>query len=214
MSISKALRVLQESVIKYLESGVKGIRVPFFHAYLDGPDDLEKEKIPELKRDVDQIRKALIEGMVLVEEEVEVMVPIHETGYSPLLGVPVEKDAKVVIKSLLDGLLDQCELAIIADCGFGKFSASQEKIREAQEQLKDNIETIYLPLSLGVVELKIMAYDSNNNLKQGRVADGIWVPFRAIGLVKFEDKVFAFWNLGFSTICIFQNRWLSYSNFP
>jgi len=190
--MANPMKVLQESVIQNLEEGVKGAKVSAFHAYVDGPDDVEAEKIPQLKEDFLNIYKAFIFGMSLTEETIEVRVPTHNTGYSPLFGVPVDKDAQEVIASCLNETLDQCDLAIIAGCGFGKFSATPEKIREAQEQLRENVEKVFLPLPSGLMELSIIAYDSNNNLKHGRAADGLWEPFKAIGLIGLDDVILAF----------------------
>jgi len=187
--MKSALRVLQDSVVRYLEGEVKDSKFPQFHEYVDsGANHLEAEKVSRLKEELLQIYRAFVEGMPLIEETVEVNVPVHETGYSSLLGVPVKKDAREVVAFLINEALDQCELAILAKSGFGKHSPSPEEIRKAQEQLRENPETIYLPLPTGSMELKIVAYDSNNNLKHGRVADGLWVPFVAIGLIAYEPK--------------------------
>jgi hypothetical protein len=182
------LRVLQESVVQYIEGGVKDSKVPQFHKYLEGSDDLEPEKIPQLKKDFLQVYKAFIEGMPLTEDTVEVRVPVHATGYSPLFGVSVQKDARETIASLLNEVIDQCELAILAGCGFGKYSAGPEKIKESQERLRESVETVYLPLPKGSIELKVIAYDSNNNPKHRLLVDGMWVPYKAIGLVRCETE--------------------------
>lgn len=182
------VKVLQESVVRYVENGVKGSKVPHFHEYIDGSDDLKPEKIALLKKDFLQIYKAFMEDMPLTEETVEVRVPVHETGYSKSLGVPVEKNARETIAYFINAAIDQCELAILANCGFGKYSAAPEKIKDAQEQLRGNVEKIYLPLPRGSMELKIIAYDSNNNPKHNLLVDGMWVPFTAIGLVRYETE--------------------------
>lgn len=182
------LKVLQESVVQCVESGVKASKVPQFHAYLEGSDDLKPEKIPQLKKDFLQVYKAFIEGMPLTEDTVEVRVPVHATGYSPLFGVPVQKDAQETIASLLNEAIDQCELAILAGCGFGKYSAEPEKIREAQEQLRESVEIIYLPLPKGSIELKVIAYDSNSNPKHRLLVDGMWAQYKAVGLIRHEAE--------------------------
>ncbi|MBU3965610.1 hypothetical protein KJ575_02555 [Patescibacteria group bacterium] len=188
------LKVLQESVVQHLEGGTKGSKAPQFHEYIDGSDDLEPEKILRLKNDLLQIYKAFIEGMPFIKDTVEMRMPVHATGYSLLLGAPVEKDTIETIASLLNAIIDHCELAIIANCGFGKYSAGPEKIKEAQEQLRENIEVIYLPLPKGSMELKVVAYDSNNNPKHNCLVDGLWVPFKTIGLIRqeAEDVILAF----------------------
>lgn len=61
-----------------------------------------------------------------------------------------------------------------------------------KKQLRGHVEKIYLPLPTGTMELDIMAYDSNNNPKHRLMIDGLWEPFRAIGLIKFETTVLAF----------------------
>lgn len=186
--MSNPLKVLQESVIQGLEGGVKGSKVPAFHAYVDGPDDVVAEKIPQLKEDFLQIYRAFYAGLALTEEKVVISVPLHDTGYNPLFGMPVDKDAREVIAHCLNEVIDQCTLAILANCGFGKFSAPPEKIREAQKQLCESIETIYLPLPEELLELNIFAYDSNANPKHGFLVDGMWVPYRAVGLIRYEAK--------------------------
>ncbi|MBZ9573045.1 hypothetical protein KJA17_02610, partial [Patescibacteria group bacterium] len=93
---------------------------------------------------------------------------------------------------VINSLMEQCDIALLAGCGFGKFSASEEEIRKAQEQLCENVETIYLPLPEGAMELKIFAFDSNNNPKHRLLVDGLWEPYRAIGLVKFKNIILAF----------------------
>lgn len=201
--MKNALKVLQESVVRYLEEETKGSKFPQFHEYIDGgAHDLEPDKILRLKEEFLQIYKAFVEGMSLTEKTIEVNVPVHETGYSSLLGVPVEKDAREMVAFLINEALDQCELAILAKCGFGKYSASPEEIRKAQGQLRENSETIYLPLPSGSMELKIVAYDSNNNLEHGRVADGLWVPFVAIGLIAYDPKNVV---LGFQATMEYKN---------
>ncbi|OIO48588.1 MAG: hypothetical protein AUJ32_00175 [Parcubacteria group bacterium CG1_02_40_82] len=191
--MENALKVLQDSVIEYLEGGQKGSKVPQFHEYIEGTNDLKPDKIPRLKEEILQIYKAFVEGMLLTEKTVEIRVPVHETGYSTLLGVPVEKDAREIIASFINTAIDECQLAILANCGFGKYSPTPEKIQEVKQQLRESVEMIYLPLPKGSMELKIVAYDSNNNPKHHFLVDGLWTPFVAIGLVAYsEGDILAF----------------------
>lgn len=206
--MANPLAVLKESVIQKLEGGNKGSKFPIFHAHFEkSNDDLEAEKIPALKKEFLQISAAFCEGMELTSSRVEVSVPVHETGYSSLFGVPVEKDARETIGNILNATIEQCDLAIIAGCGFGRFSANSEKIREATEQLKESIETVFLSTPNGPRELRILAYDSSNNLKHGRAADGIWVPYRVIGLIKIQAIV-----LGFDAIMDYGSGVWSFNN--
>lgn len=189
------LTVLQETVIQKLEGGAKGSKFPTMHAYFDGTyghDDISPEKIPALKEEFLQITKAFCEGMELVSSTVTVSVPTHDTGYSPLFGVPVEKDSYEAIGYVLNESVDQCTIAIILKCGFGKYSAPPEKLQEAMEQLKESVEKVFLPGPNGAVEALILAYDSNNNLKHGRVAEGMWSSYRVVGLVLVRESILGF----------------------
>ncbi len=190
--MNNILKVLQDSVVSALEGGTKSSRFPSFHRYIEGSDDVEADKMPSLKEECSQIYQSFIEGMELTTDKVEVNVPVHATGYSPLFGVPVEKDARESIARTLDVLLDQCELAILANSGFGRFSASPDAIAEAQKRLRENVETIHVPSSSGINDLKMIVYDSNNNPKHKLLVDGLWVPYRTSGLLKHEDKTLAF----------------------
>lgn len=204
------LAVLKESVIQRLEGGNKGSKFPVFHAYFETlGDDLEAEMVSVLKKEFLQINAAFCEGMELVSSRVDVNVPVHETEYSSLFGVSVKKDARETIGGLLNAAIEQCDLAIIAGCGFGKFSASPEEIRRATEQLKENIETVFLPTPNGFQEVRIFAYDSSNNLQYGRAADGIRVPFRAIGLAFIFPTV----TLGFDATMDYSSGVWSLNNF-
>ncbi|MDP3990702.1 MAG: hypothetical protein Q8P63_00105 [Candidatus Nealsonbacteria bacterium] len=189
------LTVLQETVIQKLERGIKGSKFPTMHNYFDGVyghDNVPPEKIPALKEEFLQINKSFCEGMELISPTVTVRVPTHNTGYSPLLGVPVEKDSYEAIGYLLNESIDQCTIAIILNCGFGKYSALPEKLREAMEQLKDSIEKVSLTGPKGVVETLILAYDSNNNIKHGKIVEGMWIPYRVIGLVLVKESILGF----------------------
>ncbi|MFH1036615.1 MAG: hypothetical protein V1756_00905 [Patescibacteria group bacterium] len=189
------LTVLQETVVQKLEGGVKGSKFPTMHDYFDGiygHDDVPPEKIPALKEEFLQITKAFCEGMELVSSTVTVSVPTHNTGYSPLFGVPVEKDSYETIGHVLNESIDQCTLAIILGCGFGKYSAPSEKLQEAMEQLKESVERVFLPGPNGAVEALILAYDSNNNIKYGRIAEGMWSPYRVVGLVSVQESILGF----------------------
>lgn len=189
------LTVLQETVIQNLEGGIKGSKFPTMHAYFDGTyghDDVPPEKIPALKEEFLEITKAFCEGMKLVSSTVTVSVPTHDTGYSPLFGVPVEKDSYETIGAILNESIDQCTLAIILNCGFGKYSAPAEKLQEAMEQLKESVEKVFLPGPPGAIEVLLLAYDSNNKLKHGRVAEGMWSPYRVIGLVLVQESILGF----------------------
>lgn len=181
------LKVLQETIVEHLEDGIKGSKVPHFHNYIEGSGDLEPEKIPPLKEEILQIQKAVIEGMPFTKDKVEVMVPVHPSGYAPLSGVPTTKDATETITSWLNEAIEHCKLSILIGCGFGNYSVGPE-IKKAREQLREEVETSYLPSPKGSLELKIIAYDSNNNPKHGFLIDGMWYPYKAVGLVYCEAE--------------------------
>ena len=127
--MANPLKTLQESVIKNFENGAKGSVVPTFHVGVDSffagtKGDLPAEKMVLLKGDLAKIAKAMAEGMELTVGTVTVSVPVHATGYSSLFGVPVEKDAAGTLLGGLLQLMEQCEMALLLGCGFGKFSAS------------------------------------------------------------------------------------------
>lgn len=179
------LTLLQKLVIKYLEKGTKGSRFPVFHAYIDNPsDDLEADRIPQLKEEFVQIQSAFAFVMPPIQEKIIMRVPVHATGYSPTLGLSVEKDPKEAIPLFLNGAIEQCEIAILAKGGFGKFSVSPEEINRARKQLRQQIETIHIPSTGGMMEVKILAYDSNNNPEHHLLVDGLWVPYQVAGIIE------------------------------
>ena len=186
------LVVLQETIIGKLENGVKGSKFPNLHAYFDGDDEVPPEKIPTLKEEFLQITNAFCEGLELISPTVTVSVPTHNTGYSSLFGVPVEKDSYETIGSILNESIDQCTLAIILKCGFGNYSAPSEKIQEAIKQLKKSVEKVFLPSPNGTIEAFLLAYDSNNNSECGRVAEGLWSPYRVVGLISIQESILGF----------------------
>jgi len=184
--MNDVLKVLQDSVIISLEDGAKGKVFPEFHQYIDGTNNVPAEKIPLLRNEAFKIYEAFVAGMSLTNEAVIVNVPIHETGYSSLSGIPTEKKSQEEIGNFLCSLLDQCELAISLECGFGNYSASQEKIEEASKTMRGKMEIFRMFYSKQFIEIKIVAFDSNNNLQRGRVVDGLWVPYTVIGLIRYD----------------------------
>jgi len=191
--MANPLKTLQESVVKNFENGVKGSVVPTFHAGVDSffagtKGDLPAEKMVLLRGDLAKIAKAMAEGMALIADTVTVSVPVHATGYSSLFGVPVEKDAAETILGGLFQLMDQCEMALLLGCGFGKFSASSEAIMRAHDQFRARPETIHVPFLGKTMEFQIFSFDSNNNPKHGLLVDGLWSPYRALGIVKAADR--------------------------
>ncbi|KKU04606.1 hypothetical protein A3E99_00435 [Candidatus Kaiserbacteria bacterium RIFCSPHIGHO2_12_FULL_54_16] len=191
--MANPLKTLQESVIKNFENGAKGSVVPTFHVGVDSffagtKGDLPAEKMVLLKGDLAKIAKAMAEGMELTVGTVTVSVPVHATGYSSLFGVPVEKDAAGTLLGGLLQLMEQCEMALLLGCGFGKFSASSEAIKRAHDQLRARPETIHIPFLGKTMEFQIFSFDSNNNPKHGLLVDGMWSPYRALGIVRAVDR--------------------------
>lgn len=183
--IKGPLIVLQDLVIEHLEKGKKGSKFPHFHNYIDFlGDDLEPRKIAPLREEIVQIQLAFTSTFPAPNRKIVVSVPVHATGYSPLFGLDVEKDSEEVILDILNNAVEMCQIALFANCGFGRFTIPPEKILEVEGQLRENPETICVPFTGGSLETKIFAYDSNNNLKQGRAADGLWVPFQVVGLLQ------------------------------
>lgn len=191
--MANPLQLLSQSVVPSLEAGVKGSKFPIFHGYVGGEKDLPPEKIRGLLAEIQQIYDAFMAGSLrLVAEKVEVMVPVHDTGYVPELGVPVDKDSQEVIGHLLNSALDQCELALLAGCGFGKFSPNPEAIAAALKQLQQKPVEFIAPLPSGATVVRIVAFDANNKPDHGLLVDGLWNPYLAIGLVSLRDGVLAF----------------------
>lgn len=192
MFITEWLEVLQNSVIKNLESGCKGLIVPHFHEYIDrflqtARDDCEAEKIKGIKDDILTIDKAFVSGMPLTQNTITVEVPVHDLDYSPHFGIPVAGDARFIISVYLNEALNQCDMALIARCGFGKFSTLPEKIIAAKHQLMESVEKEELPTTFGLLPISLHIFWSNCNLLHGILADGLWKPFQAFGLLKCES---------------------------
>ena len=180
--------LLQNTITERLEDGQKGGKFPRLQYVLDNiGDDLKAEEIVPLREEIAEVDKAFMAGMAPLKDQVTVMVGMHDTDYSPLFGIPVSKDAWQIMSQQLNGVLDQCDLALELGCGFGRFSANPDKIQEAQKKLRQRVEEFVIPAPDGLAEYKIVAFDSNNRLEEGRVADGMWVPYRTIGLVRRES---------------------------
>lgn len=204
-----ALGVLQDSVIAELEKGKKGSVVPVFHEAMAlcltaGESHLPAEKIEPLKRDLEKITSAFLGPMKLSEPTVMVNVPVHETGYSPFLGIPVKKDARKVIGKVLASYLDMCETALSLGCGFGKFSAPQEAVAEAAKNLRRKFVEGIVALDGEEVKIRVSAISSNNDLEQGWFADGLWAPYKTMGFVRIGEK--HSWVAGFYTQYDYQKE--------
>lgn len=187
------LQLLSTSIAYSLEKGAKGSKFPIFHSYTAGGNDLPAEKISGLLVEVQEIYNAFMAGKLeLASKKVQVLVPVHETGYVPEFGLPIEKDSQEVIGLLLNGALNQCELALLAGCGFGKFSPKPEAIAAAQKQLQQKPVEFVAPLPSGETTVRIVAFDANNDPSKGLLVDGMWNPFQSIGLVALHDSALAF----------------------
>ena len=196
--MTSPLQLLSESVAYSMEAKAKGSKFPIFQACANGKKDQPLEKIPGLLAEIRQIYNAFMDGNLrLSARSVQVLVPIHNTGYVPELGIPIDKDSREIIGLMLNNYLDQCELAVFAGAGFGKFSAKPEAIAVALKQLQQKPVEFIAQLPGGATTVRIIAFDSNNDMSKGVVADGMWIPFQAIGLVAWSnitlnDNVLAF----------------------
>ncbi|MBS3157384.1 hypothetical protein J4442_04430 [Candidatus Woesearchaeota archaeon] len=125
------MRLLVDSICHSLEDSKRGSRYPVLQEYgTKGTDDLEQEKIEPLKRELSQVQQQFgeLELGVLEGEEfrhvdtVKVIVPVHSTGYSNLIGPKVKKDAREEMKGYVEMGIEMCDEAIRRRCGFGKYS--------------------------------------------------------------------------------------------
>jgi len=209
--IKSPLMVLQDLVVGHLEQGKKGSKFPHFQSYIDFlGDDLEPRKIAPLKEEIVQIQLAFTSTFPAPNKKIIVQIPVHATGYSSLFGLPVEKDAEEVILDILNNAVEMCQIALFANCGFGRFTIPPEKILEIVKRLREQPETICLPVTDGSLETKIFVYDSNNNLKQGKLADGLLMPFQVVGLLQIRLSSTSNWgNVAFLATCdIKSHNWM------
>ncbi|MBU1292237.1 hypothetical protein KKH07_02000 [Patescibacteria group bacterium] len=108
--MDKLLTVLSDSIIKNMEDGKKGSKLPLIHVFMESEGkEPEQGKRPNFKKELEKIKKAIAGGISLTQNIITEMVPTHMGGYSSLFATPVPKDVQNEILDFLDFALKQCD---------------------------------------------------------------------------------------------------------